>query len=264
MHALIVLAHPEEKSFNAQLARTAKGTLEGQGHTVEIADLYREGFDPLEGPRHFPERADSGFFSAMAEQRHAADTNALPTDVEREIARLERADLVIFQFPLWWWSVPAILKGWLDRVFVWGRVYSSRMRYEDRGHFRGKRAFLSVTTGAPEPAFGPDGRAGNLDLVLWPVEFSLSYVGFSVLPSFRAFGVGGAAPAEAATLARGIESRKAALSAHLGRLDRLRPLPFNGSQDWDETGRLKPDAPSHSPFIRHAERPRDRITGEQA
>lgn len=191
----------------------------------------------------------------MAEQRHASDTDALPADAERAIAQLERADLVIFQFPLWWWSVPAVLKGWLDRVFVWGRVYSSKVRYCDRGHFRGKRALVSVTTGASEAVFGPDGRAGDLDLVLWPVHFSLSYVGFSVLPPFRSFEVVNAPASGAEALRARLEGHKAGLRSHIERLESLEPLKFSSSRDWDESGRLRPDAPSYSPFIRHVARP---------
>src|SRR5699024_10108284 len=127
---------------------------------------------------------------AMAEQRHGSDTDSLPAGVERTIEQLERADLIILQFPLWWWSTPAILKGWLDRVFVWGRIYSSQVRYHDQGHSRGKQALISTTTGAPAVAFGPDGRCGDLDLVLWHIHFSLSYVGFTVLPPFHCGNVG--------------------------------------------------------------------------
>ncbi len=70
--------------------------------------------------------------------------------------------------------VTTILKGWFDRVFVSGGLYSSRKRY-GAGHFRGKRAICSVTTGAPEHAFGPKARGGDLDAILWPIERSLYY-----------------------------------------------------------------------------------------
>lgn len=254
MHCLIVLAHPEEQSFNAQLAGTAKARFEAQGHTVEIIDLYRDGFDPCEHIRHFPDPSCPDYFSAMAEQRHASDTNTLPADVEHTIEQLERADLILLQFPLWWWSAPAILKGWLDRVFVWGRVYSSKVRYHDRGHFRGKRALVSTTTGAPAAAFGPDGRCGDLDLVLWHIHFSLSYVGFSVLPQFHCGNVGKSPGSDPAVLHQRLARYKAELGAYIDRLDELEPLKFNGFEDWDESGRLKPGAMSHSPFIRHVRR----------
>ena len=95
MHALIVYCHPEERSFNAALKNVAVETLERLGHTVEVSDLYAEGFDPVEGPGHYADRADPDFFSALAEQRHGSKVDALPADVRREIKRLERADLEI-------------------------------------------------------------------------------------------------------------------------------------------------------------------------
>lgn len=254
MHSLIVLAHPEARSFNAQLAETARQVLAAGAHTVEVADLYREGFEPREGAAHFPAPADQEPFNAMTEQRRAAEGGRLPIEVAQAIARLERADLVVFQFPLWWFSLPAILKGWLDRVFVYGDVYSSRVRY-DRGRFRGKRALVSITTGAPAQTHGPDGRQGDLDLLLWPFHFSLHYVGFSVLPPFRSFAVETLRPGvDPEALRSRLEGHKAGLAAHLGRIDALEPLRFNGWDDWDETGRLKPGAPSYGPFMRHRDR----------
>ncbi|MER9300247.1 NAD(P)H-dependent oxidoreductase [Mesorhizobium sp. M0621] len=256
MHTLILLAHPETNSLNAQLARCAQETLECNGNSVELVDLYREAFDPLEGEHHYAKRLNETFFSALSEQGHASDLGTLPLEVRRAIDQLDRADLVVFQFPLWWWAMPALLKGWIDRVFVWGEVYTSKMRYCDKGRFRGKRAFLSVTTGAPAPAFGPDGRAGNLDLILWPIHFSLSYVGFKVLPPHRSLGVISDS-SQADPQLGDLSLRLEALKTHIDELESLEPIQFNGSQDWDNQGRLRPDATSFSPFIQHLAR-RDR------
>lgn len=250
MHSLIVLAHPEARSFNAQLATTARQALEAAGGSTDLADLYREGFDPREAAGHFAAPADPDYFRAMAEQRHAAENGSLAPEVANAIERLERADLLLFQFPLWWFSVPAILKGWLDRVFVYGGVYRSKLRY-DSGRFRGKRALVSVTTGGPAESHGPDGRQGDLDLLLWPLHFSLHYVGFTVLPPFRSFHLEGGPPRDPEVADPRLEGYKDGLRAHLEALDSLRPIPFNGWDDWDETGRLKPEAPTYSPFMRH-------------
>ena len=102
MHALIVHCHPEPASFNAALTEVSRTTLRERGFSVDISDLYREAFDPYERPEHYTNRDDSAVFSPLGEQRHAFETNTLPQDVQREIARLERADLVVFQFPIWW------------------------------------------------------------------------------------------------------------------------------------------------------------------
>lgn len=241
MQVLIVHCHPEPRSFNGALTDVAVETLRRLGHTVEVSDLYAEGFNPVEGPEHYRNRLDSACFAALAEQRHAYRTGSLPADVRREIDRLERADLVVLQFPLWWHAQPAMLKGWFDRVFVSGGLYTSTMRY-DRGFFRSKRAICSVTSGAPAAAFGPGARGGDVDVLLWPIQYSLHYMGFSVLPPFLSFGVQGHGYAyqEEEQLRRHLESLKSAWARRLEGLEEAAPLPFPGWAAWDEAGRPKP------------------------
>lgn len=237
MQALIVHCHPEPTSFNAALTARAQKALTKDGWTVTVSDLYADGFDPVEKADHYSNREQQDVFAPLGEQRHAWQSDTLPADVVREIARLEQADLVIFQFPLWWHSVPAILKGWFDRVFVSGGLYSSRKRY-DTGHFRGKRAVCSVTTGAPKQAFGLGARGGDFDTMLWPAEFSLHYMGFSVLPRFVSYGVQGHGYAY-----QGEDALKVHLAdtldawgGYVGNLSGLEPLVFPGWSDWDADG----------------------------
>lgn len=242
MHALIVHCHPEPLSFNAALKDVAVGTLRRLGHSVEVSDLYGEHFDPAEKPDHYKAREYPDCFSALAEQRHASRTASLPADVCREIARLDRADLVVLQFPLWWHAQPAMLKGWFDRVFVNEGLYTSTMRY-DRGYFRGKRAICSITTGAPAAVMGPGSRGGDIERLLWPIHYSLHYVGFAVLPPFLAFGVQGHGYAyrEESRAKQQLESYKADWLRRLETLAQAEPIAFPGWNDWDENGRRKPD-----------------------
>ena len=237
MQALIVHSHPEPKSFNAALKDVTLQTLQGLGHGVQVSDLYAEGFDPAEKGSHYARRADPDVFAALAEQRHASKTDTLPADVRREIARLEQADLVVLQFPLWWHGPPAMLKGWLDRVFVSGGLYTSSMRY-DRGYFRGKRARLSVTTGAPEEVFGPNGRGGDMERLLWPLHYSLYYMGFTVLPPFVAYGIQGHGYGnqEESQFRAHLEQIKRDWAERLAVLEQSTPLAFPGWNDWGEDG----------------------------
>ncbi|EPX81908.1 NAD(P)H-dependent oxidoreductase [Salipiger mucosus] len=238
MQTHIVHAHPEPQSYNAALTRTAAQALRARGGTVTVTDLYRDGFDPVEAPRHYHDRADPDRFAALAEQRHAWTTGTLPGAVRAEIANLEHADLVILQFPLWWHGPPAILKGWMDRVFVSGGLYTSRMRY-DAGYFRGRRALVSLSTGAPAEAFGPGCRGGDLGTMLWPVHYSMHYMGFSVLPPFTSHGVQGHgysyedAQAAEDRLTRNFATWRRRLTA----LDGDIPLDFPGWSDWTAEGR---------------------------
>ncbi|MDZ7839815.1 MAG: NAD(P)H-dependent oxidoreductase [Gammaproteobacteria bacterium] len=244
MHALIVLAHPEPQSFNATLKDVAVETLERGGHTVEVSDLYAQGFDPVEGPRHYSNRADPDSFSPLGEQRHAWQSETVPADVRREIERLQRAELVVLQFPLWWHAQPAILKGWFDRVFLSGGLYTSRMRY-DSGYFRGKRAIVSVTSGAPAAAFGPGSRGGDIETMLWPIQYSLHYMGFTVLPAFFAHGVQGHGFSyqDDTAFTDHLDALKRDWAYRLENLERAAPVAFPGWDDWDVDGRLIPGAP---------------------
>ena len=240
MHALIVHCHPEPASFNSALTEVARATLREQGYSVDVSDLYREKFDPCEGPEHYTHREDGAKFSPLGEQRYAFSTNTVPEDVQREISRLKRADLVVFQFPIWWHGQPAMLKGWFDRVFVSGGLYTSTMRY-DRGYFRGRKAVCSVTTGAPEIAFGPGSRGGEIERILWSIQYSLHYLGFRVLSPFAAFGIQGHgyAYSDEDSNNRRLILYRDTWKERLQQMDRDTPLEFQGWDDWDADGRAK-------------------------
>ncbi|MEM7123990.1 MAG: NAD(P)H-dependent oxidoreductase [Pseudomonadota bacterium] len=249
MHALIVFCHPEPASFNATLKNVAIEALTALGHTTEVSDLHADRFDPVEKAEHYANPKDPLVFDAAAEQRHASETAAVPPDVQREIERLERADLVLLQFPLWWHAQPAMLKGWFDRVFLNGGLYTSTMRY-DRGYFCGKRAMCSVTTGAPEAAFEGSGRGGNMEVMLWPIQYSLYYMGFSVLPPVIAHGVQSQANfvrLEGREFDQHLEHHLATLAERLEQWQHDDPLPFPGWEDWDEAGHAKTTMTTGSP-----------------
>ncbi|ETX13704.1 NADPH quinone oxidoreductase [Roseivivax halodurans JCM 10272] len=237
MHTHIVHAHPDPNSYNGALTRTAERTLLEQGSSVTVSDPYATGFDPVESGRHYASRSEPDHFTPLAEQRHAWKTGTLPDEVATEIAYLDEADLLILQFPLWWHGPPAILKGWMDRVFVSGGLYTSGMRY-DTGYFKGRRAMVSVTTGAPRAAFGPGSRGGDFETMLWPVQYSLHYMGFSVLPPFISYGVQGHGYSyeDQSSLEERLRGNLGAWASHLASLHDVEPLRFPGWSDWTEDG----------------------------
>lgn len=237
MQTHIVHVHPEGTSYNGALTRTAESALRSAGGAVTVSDLYQSRFDPVERPEHYVNRIDPGRFAALGEQRNAWATGTLPDYVATEIDRLERADLVILQFPLWWHGPPAMLKGWMDRVFGSGGLYTSKMRY-DAGYFRGRRALISVTTGAPQAAFGPGSRGGDFDTMLWPVQYSMHYMGFSVLPPFISYGVQGHGYSyeDENSLHDRLERHLSNWSSFLLKLNDVEPLSFASWTDWNEDG----------------------------
>ncbi len=257
MKALIVLAHPERASFNAALAEAAREALCSQGHEVRVTNLYERSFAPDEHARHFRRRKDPGRFDAQSEQRFSAEHDSLPHDVERQVGDLLWADFTLLQFPLWWFGMPAILKGWMDRVFVYGKLYTGSARLH-QGVCRGKRAMLSVTAGSSAEACGHDGQEGDTHLHLWPIHYALHYLGFSVLEPQILYGVRGGLAGVAALAQRRDLARQLCRHRELvEKVDEIPQIPFNTAQDWNEQRRLKALAPVHSPFIRHSRDWRD-------
>jgi len=187
MRALIVYAHPEPTSFTAALKDTAVRVLSAAGHTVEVSDLHAENFNPVAGRHDFESAADQDRFHYQTEQLHASQTDGFAADLRREQGRLLRADLLVFVFPLWWGGMPAILKGWFDRVCAYGVAYADGKRFE-RGYFRGRRAMLAVTTGGTIERFSAGGAYGEMREVLYSVRRCiLEYLGLEVVEPFVAY-----------------------------------------------------------------------------
>lgn len=232
MNVLIVFAHPEPRSFGRALLDRSVTVLQALGHRCTVRDLHAMKFDPVESGDDFTARSDPAVLHYDLEQYAAARTNAFAPALRAEIDLLLEADLVILQFPLYWFSAPAILKGWIDRVFANGIIYGDG-RWYDRGALAGKRAMLSITTGCYPPMCEPDGINGNLDVILWPLQNgTLRFVGFDVLPPFIAWSVAHKGDAERAGDFVRYEER-------LRALDTTPLLPFNARGDFSAGWRLK-------------------------
>ncbi len=233
MNVLIVHAHPEPQSFNTALRDHSVRILDDLGHAVEVSDLYAMGFNPVAGPDDFTSRADPDYLVYALEQRHGHETGTLAPDIAAEIDKLVRCDLLILHFPLYWFSVPAILKGWIDRVLVSGLTYGGR-RFYDRGGLRGKKAMLTLTLGGREHMLDSDEAIhGKLEDMLRPLlRGTLAYTGMTVLPPFVAWHVPYVDDAARAQYLTDYEDR-------LRNLDALTPLAFPSLDDFDDTMRRK-------------------------
>lgn len=181
MKAFIVYWHPEPKSFNHAMFSTACEALVHAGADVKTSDLHAMAFDPVSSRRNFTTVKDPDFLKLQVEEMHATEVNGFSDVLDTELRKLEWCDLMIWQFPLWWFGLPATLKGWVDRVFAMGRTYGGGHIYET-GVFRGKRALLSLTTGGPQDAYLKDGFNGDINAILRPIHRGmLQFVGFDVL-----------------------------------------------------------------------------------
>jgi NAD(P)H dehydrogenase (quinone) len=240
MNVLVIFAHPEPASFSAALKDEAVATLTQAGRAVTVSDLYAMRWNPALGPEEFAhDRANADFLDLSREQEHAHRNDSHAADVRAEQAKVAAADLVLFHFPVWWFGMPAILKGWVDRVFSRGFAYSAGRKYE-RGHFKGKRAMLCISTGTASTLYEPDGIDGDLLHVLWPIHNGmLAYTGFTVLPPFVAWMPGRVDASERATYLSMYRKR-------LSELDSVEPLFFHPWDDYDESQRLKPGVVARS------------------
>lgn len=192
MKVLIITAHPDPASLTHSLCTVAVEQLNADGHEVQVSDLYAMKWKSVVDREDFPALPEADRLRVGAASGQAFETGTLTTDVIAEQEKLIWADAVILAFPLWWFSFPAILKGWIDRTlsygFGYGRGEHSDTRWGDRygeGLMAGKRGMLMVMLGGWEPHYGPRGVNGPIEDILFPMNHGvLYYPGFTVLDPF--------------------------------------------------------------------------------
>ncbi|SDU45573.1 NAD(P)H-dependent oxidoreductase [Pseudomonas yamanorum] len=227
MKVLIVHAHPEPQSFTAALRDQAIATLQAQGHEVQVSDLYAMNWNPVASASDFTSRENPDYLVYALEQRLGVKSQSIAADIQQELDKLLWADLLILNFPIFWFSAPAMLKGWIDRVLVSGVCYGGK-RFYDQGGLAGKKALVTVTLGGREHMFGEGAIHGPLEDMLRPIlRGTLAYVGFEVLEPFVAWHV----PYISA------EARQDFLHRYQQRLEGLaddQPLVFPKLEQFDE------------------------------
>lgn len=187
MHILNVYCHPEAQSFTHALLERACKVFDEQGHTYDISDLYGENFNPVAGRHDFTSVARPDYFHYQTEQYYAAEHGTFAPDIQREQDRVRRADVMIFYFPLWGGSLPAMLKGWFDRVLAYGFSYVDGTRF-DTGLFKGRAGMCCIPTGGTRERFSPEGVYGSIDNMLFPfTRGTLAYLGLDVADPFVAY-----------------------------------------------------------------------------
>lgn len=146
MDVLTVLCHPRRDSLTAAVAKEFRAGLAESGHGGELADLYAEGFDPLVLPPDEPDWNDA--------------TKRYSDVVLAEQARIERHQAIAMVFPVWWWSLPAMLKGWIDRVWNRGWAYDESKLTLQRG------LLIGVAAGGAKTYDGARGYRGAIETQL--------------------------------------------------------------------------------------------------
>jgi NAD(P)H dehydrogenase (quinone) len=234
MNVLLVFAHPEPRSLNGALRDVAVAELKARGHEVRISDLYADGWKSAADRADFPQLAPDARLNVATASGDAFAAHGLTDDVKAEQEKLLWADAVILQFPLWWFTMPAILKGWVDRVYSYGFTYGvgehSDKRWGNRygeGVFAGKRAMLIVTTGGWEEHYSARGINGPIDDLLFPINHGiLFYPGFDVLTPFVAHRVNRLDEAGFAVIAERLRKRMRTFFS-------VKPIPYRRQNHGD-------------------------------
>jgi len=234
LKVFIVYAHHEPKSFNAALLDRSVRTLTSLGHEVKVSDLYAMNFNPLATAADFGKRRFPDILQYDREQKFNSEFGSYAPDIQAEIDKTLWCDFLILQFPLWWFSVPAVMKGWLERCWVNG-VVQGKGRRMDTGGLKGRRAMLSISTGAYAVMAEPDGLLGALDVNLWHLHNgTLAYAGFEVLPPFMSWSIHYTSLEERHTYLDAYEQR-------MRTLETTKPMFFHPLADFGPDWRLKPE-----------------------
>ena len=157
MKYLIVYAHPNPKSFNHAILETISQELQKKKREFTVRDLYRIGFNPV----------------LSTKDLLAIQDGAVPKDIKKEQNYISKADTLIFIFPIWWSAMPAMLKGYIDRVFSLGFAYDIT---EDEiiGLLKGKKVFIVTTTGASEEDYEKMGAFKMMNMSIDMAIFQFS------------------------------------------------------------------------------------------
>ena len=154
---------------------------------VDFIDLYARGWNPVLSREEFA--PFEGPFKPQREQWNAVMSRSLPAEVDADLEAVLRAELLVLSFPLWWFSLPAILKGWLDRVFVMGGVSGGDAGLFATAALAGRRAVALATTGGSAEAFTRTGVFGDIDDFLFHINRGvLEFVGYDALVPIITFG----------------------------------------------------------------------------
>ena len=148
------------------------------------------------------------------EEAYASEVGGFAPELEKEIQRLEACDMLIFSFPIWWFGMPAILKGWVDRVFASVRIYGGEKIYETGLGSSQKRGLVLMTTGGGPDVYGGYGVNPPLSTILAPVQHGVFWFnGFLPLAPFVAWSPARITPEERTSYLATLDARLQAIAS---------------------------------------------------
>lgn len=242
MRVLWVFAHPEPRSLNGALRDEGLRTLLELGHEYQQSDLYSMGWKAVVDGDDVGHDSRRRLVVGDGQER-AQVAGTLSEDIRAEQDKIAWADTIVVQFPMWWFGMPAILKGWFDRVFVQGFAFGIKdpatgrtLRYGDNS-LSGTRAMVITTFGAREASMGPRGIHGDVNDLLFPIQHGIMwYAGLSVVPPLLVDGANRMGAAEYDLVAKTLRERLRSLPT-----DATIPFRYQDRGDYDENLVLRPE-----------------------
>ncbi|MGZ7119819.1 MAG: NAD(P)H-dependent oxidoreductase [Methanobacterium sp.] len=188
MNIFIVYCHPEPKSLNGTLKDLAVKTLKENGHQIKISDLYGMKFKATLDRDDFLQMENPERLMPVIEQFNASKTNSFARDIKEEMEKIGWADLIIFQFPIWYETMPALLKAWFERVLAHGFAHNMlEGKIIQHGFLKGKKAMLSFTAGSAKETFYNVIEGEDKSNLLPPISKALRFTGLEMIDAFAVF-----------------------------------------------------------------------------
>ena len=157
MRSLIIYAHPGVQSLNHAIRQIIESELKTTGETYAVRDLYQLNFDPV----------------LHLQDIEGAEHHVVLEDVQEEQMHIQSSDMLIFIFPIWWAAMPAILKGYIDRVFSFDFAYNVDEKGDINGLLKGKKAVIINTAGAHHHEYAKEGMFDTMNKILDKGVFAL-------------------------------------------------------------------------------------------
>ena len=183
---LIIYANPNNKSLCSTLRDKTIKILKNKECEVRESDLYAMKYNPVASPDDFKILKSKEYFNYLDEQVFAFNNNFINYKdyIREELDKINWADCLIFIFPIWWGSCPAILKGWIDKSMLYGHSWTEKNTFKN-GLLRDKKAYLITTCDDIKESYSSDGVQGmNMDQMLNHINRNLSFTGMDVYKTY--------------------------------------------------------------------------------
>src|SRR4030042_1632392 len=181
MKILIVFAHPEPASFTGRLKDYAIQVLQDAGHDIQLTDLYNLDIQGAGNRNEFLKLQNPRFFDYQAEKTQATSSGGFSPEIKKEQEKVMHAEFILFIYPLWWDSPPAILKAWIERVLAMGFAYGNQWKFSN-DPLKEKKAMSIISTAGLAEIYRPNALRGDLgQLLYWFHHGTLFALGIQVL-----------------------------------------------------------------------------------